>query len=309
MPKSVPLRAIATTRSSRARRGAASRASLQAGITRLRKKWSLPLQNRTTSATSRRRRARASISVGHQLADQHQGAGPVAVVALVAHLQHLGDDRADVDRPRALDAAAHGLLQQRPEHGGHPAQPVDHLGPVGAVPQHLAQPLVERAERACRRAPGRAARTPTWTARRPRPSARPRRGGGRAPARSPSPAASSGAPPPRGRRRGPRTSSRRSARRAAARTRGPSRSAGRRAGTARLAGPAPRGAGRRRPARRRRRASGRARRRSPSARRGSASTAPSVAPAVPAPAAGASPRGAPDRLRAQRVGEQVDARR
>ena len=37
--------------------------------------------------------------------------------------------------------------EQRPQHVGHPAQPLEHLGSVGAVPQHLAEPLVERAER------------------------------------------------------------------------------------------------------------------------------------------------------------------
>ena len=40
---------------------------------------------------------------------------------------------------------AHRRLQQRAEHVGHPAQPLDHLGPVGAVAQHLAEALVQRA--------------------------------------------------------------------------------------------------------------------------------------------------------------------
>jgi hypothetical protein len=47
--------------------------------------------------------------VGQQLAQQHERAGAVAVVALVAHLQHLGDDRGDVHRP----VAAHCLAEQR----------------------------------------------------------------------------------------------------------------------------------------------------------------------------------------------------
>ena len=47
-------------------------------------------------------------------------------------------------------AGADRLLQQRAEHRRHPAQPLDHLGAVGAVAQHLAEALVQRA-------PGRAA--------------------------------------------------------------------------------------------------------------------------------------------------------
>ena len=45
-----------------------------------------------------------------QVAQQHEGAGPVAVVALVAHLHHLADERPDVDRPdrRAAPAARAG---------------------------------------------------------------------------------------------------------------------------------------------------------------------------------------------------------
>ena len=47
------------------------------------------------------------------LAQHHQRAGPVAVVPLVAHLQHLGDDRLDVD---AVRCRADRLLQHRAEH-------------------------------------------------------------------------------------------------------------------------------------------------------------------------------------------------
>ncbi len=76
-----------------------------------------------------------------EVAQHHQRAGPVAVVGLVAHLQHLGEDAGDVDAARG----AHRLLQQRREHVAHPAQPLDDVGGVGAVAQHLAEPLVERA--------------------------------------------------------------------------------------------------------------------------------------------------------------------
>ena len=140
MPKSVPLRAIATTIVEPSMPRAASSASLQAGIARLRKKWSLPPMNRSASATS----AASMPLVDHrrrQVAQQHQGAGAVAVVGLVAHLQHLGEDAGDVDRA----GRPHRGPQQRAEDVGHPAQPGDHLGRVGAVPQHLAEALVERA--------------------------------------------------------------------------------------------------------------------------------------------------------------------
>ena len=52
MPKSVPLRAIATTIVEPGTSRPASSASLQAGMARLRKKWSLPPTKRSTSATS-----------------------------------------------------------------------------------------------------------------------------------------------------------------------------------------------------------------------------------------------------------------
>ena len=120
---------------------AASSASLHAGIARLRKKWSLP----PTKVQGRRdlgRRGAGGDHRGREVAQQHQRAGPVAVVGLVAHLQHLGEDPGHVDGPGGAD----GVAEQRAEHVAHPAQPVEDLGPVGAVPQHLAEPLVQRAE-------------------------------------------------------------------------------------------------------------------------------------------------------------------
>ncbi len=89
MPKSVPLRAIATTSDEPGTSRAASQASLQAGMPRLRKKWSLPPTKRAASATSDGGRAGVD-QVGQQLAQEHQRPGAVAVVPLVAHLQHLG---------------------------------------------------------------------------------------------------------------------------------------------------------------------------------------------------------------------------
>ena len=84
---------------------------------------------------------------GREVAQQHQGAGAVAVVGLVAHLQHLGEDAGHVDGAGLGDDGAGGGLQQRAEHVAHPAQPGEHLGAVGAVAQHLAEPLVEGAVR------------------------------------------------------------------------------------------------------------------------------------------------------------------
>ncbi len=90
---------------------AARVASLQAGITRLRKKWSLPPTNRTAAATSAASAPELDDG-GQHLAQEHQRPGAVAVVALVAHLHHLADDRGDVDRAerraRRSAAAARG---------------------------------------------------------------------------------------------------------------------------------------------------------------------------------------------------------
>ena len=79
-----------------------------------------------------------------QLAQRHERAGAVAVVPLVAHLQHLGEDPLDVDRVVArVDRSPHRLRQDRPEHVAHPAQALLHLVVEGAHPQHLAEALVE----------------------------------------------------------------------------------------------------------------------------------------------------------------------
>ena len=90
----------------------------------------------------RRRRRTAGDQRRAEVAQQHQGAGPVAVVGLVAHLQHLAEDRGHVDR---LARPARPRCSSGPEHVAHPAQPLEHLGAVGAVAQDLAEPLVEGA--------------------------------------------------------------------------------------------------------------------------------------------------------------------
>ena len=140
MPKSVPLRAIATTMREPGMSRAASAAALPAGIDRLRKKWSLPEMNANTSA-ARADRLGGLEQVRGDLAQQQRGRRTVAVVALVAHLQRLRDEHRHVDR--AVPAQRPG--QRGREHPLHPAQPVDDLGRVGAEAQHLAEPLVQRA--------------------------------------------------------------------------------------------------------------------------------------------------------------------
>ena len=151
MPKSVPLRAIATTSVEPGMSRAASSASLQAGIAEVEEEVVVAADEPQRLGDVGGVGAATSISAGQQVAQEHQRAGPVAVVALVAHLQHLGEDRRDVDRAgrRAPRCCSSG-----PEHVGHPAQPVEHLGAVGAVAQHLAEALVERAAGACRRCAG-----------------------------------------------------------------------------------------------------------------------------------------------------------
>ena len=141
MPKSVPLRAIVTTSVEPGTSRAASVASLPAGMPRLRKKWSLPPTNRATSAMSDDG-ASTPTSAGRMLAQEHQRAGAVAVVPLVAHLQHLGDDRLDVDRPGCARTAC---CSTGPSTAAIQRSRLDHLGAVGAVAQHLAEALVERA--------------------------------------------------------------------------------------------------------------------------------------------------------------------
>ena len=168
---------------------------------------------------------------GQQLAQQHERAGAVAVVPLVAHLQHLGDDRADVDRAGRADR----LRQDRAEHPGHPAQPLDDLGAVGAVAQHLAQALVERAPRLVAVHVVAQRVDPHRRADDTRPSVRPRRGGGTARGRTRLRRGASR--PPRRCRPAPRRAPPRSGRRASGPTRAPTRAAGRRAGRCPARGP------------------------------------------------------------------------
>ena len=74
-----------------------------------------------------------------QLPEQQGGARLIPVVALVAHLEDLGDHGLDVDLPDPL----HGCPQHRIQAGSQPVQPVDDLLVAGAEAQHLAQALVK----------------------------------------------------------------------------------------------------------------------------------------------------------------------
>jgi kynurenine formamidase len=99
---------------------AVSAVLLAAGITRLRKKWSLPATNRAAAATSGAGRSTSS-SAG------------------------LRDHGLQVDR---LVEPSERSSEDVRQHGGHPPQPVLDLPVERAVAQDLAQALVERAVRA-----------------------------------------------------------------------------------------------------------------------------------------------------------------
>ena len=79
--------------------------------------------------------------------DEERRGGAVAVVALVAHLHRLTDERAQVDAAETT----HRLAERRAEDVPEPAQPLEDLGSVGAVAQDLAEALVQRGVRAVAR--------------------------------------------------------------------------------------------------------------------------------------------------------------
>ncbi len=79
---------------------------------------------------------------------EQRGRGDVAVVGLVAHLERLAGQAAQVDRSTLADRDREG----RSDHLGEPAQPLEDRGVVGAEPEDLAESLVERRVGAC---PGR----------------------------------------------------------------------------------------------------------------------------------------------------------
>ena len=194
---------------------AASSASLQAGIARLRKKWSLPPTNRSASETSSAEkpevtiageRSRRSISVPARL--RLCASSPICSIWVRIPVTSTGPATAD------------GGLQQRAENVAQPAQPGEHVGPVGAVAEHLAEPLVERAERTP--AAGGVLEDPQPHRRRDHPGHRPDRGAVVARLERDRRCRPRTAPRrPRGRRRAPPARRPPSARPAAARTPGP----------------------------------------------------------------------------------------
>ncbi|MEZ4558228.1 MAG: hypothetical protein R2854_17630 [Caldilineaceae bacterium] len=80
--------------------------------------------------------------VGRQFGRVEDGAGLVAIVPLVAHVERLGQQRADV-QPAGRDD---GVAQHRRHDLVHPAQPRLHVFLVRTVAQHLAVAFVEIAE-------------------------------------------------------------------------------------------------------------------------------------------------------------------
>ena len=76
--------------------------------------------------------------------DQQRSARVVAVVALVAHVQRLGQHQTKIDFTDDL----HRVAQHRAEHVAHPVQAVNHALVVGAHAQDLRHLLAEVGERA-----------------------------------------------------------------------------------------------------------------------------------------------------------------
>ena len=135
-PKLTPLRAIAVTIELPGTPAAASHIALHAAIERLRKKWSLPAM-KAERAVAAARRVAVRAAAGGEALEQQRGRGGVAVVNLVAHVQRLRHQRLEL----RIGQPAHGELHGGEELAGHPAQPVDDLGGVGAEAQHLARAL------------------------------------------------------------------------------------------------------------------------------------------------------------------------
>ena len=74
--------------------------------------------------------------------EEDDGARLVAIVALIAHMQGLGQQGLDVHAAHQLD----GLLQHGRHHLVHPVQAIHHFLVISAVAQHLAVALVHIAE-------------------------------------------------------------------------------------------------------------------------------------------------------------------
>ena len=109
MPTSVPLREISDTTLEPAQSAVASDAHLAAAIVRFRKKWWLPARNRAASSPPIDRERRREVA-------EQQVAGRLAAhVQLVAHVQPLGGEPEDVDRPavRRASAASRGPRSSR----------------------------------------------------------------------------------------------------------------------------------------------------------------------------------------------------
>ena len=120
----------------------------------------------------------SAANAGAQVAHQQVAGRLAAHVQLVAHVQPLGGEPEDVDRPAVVEQPR----QRRPELVAEEAQPLDRLVVADAEPQRAARALVERRERAHVRRPRRP--RPASTASRRRSSGRRGRARCRARARS-----------------------------------------------------------------------------------------------------------------------------
>ena len=183
MPNSVPLRDITVTIVEPGTSRAASSASFAVGMPRLRKKCSLPPMNLSTAAMSDDGASTATIDGDSSRSAMSEPARlrlcPSSPICSIWASDRLDVERVVRSRPRTA-AASTGPSTSRIQRSRS-----THLVVEGAHPQHLAQALVEVAERLRRRGPGRTGTTSTSTGWSRRPSGRPCGGGGRGRASTP----------------------------------------------------------------------------------------------------------------------------
>jgi hypothetical protein len=91
-----------------------------------------------------RLRHRALQRGGHQLLQQQARCRRIAVVAFIAHVQRLCDERLQLER----SVRGQHFTQRWREHLSHPAQALQHFVSMCAEAQHLAESFVETGKRA-----------------------------------------------------------------------------------------------------------------------------------------------------------------
>ena len=72
--------------------------------------------------------------------DQQRAGRPVTVVALVAHVHRLGNERSQIDPIRH---AAQGRAERRAQDAPHPVQALEHVWPESAVAQNAPEAFVQ----------------------------------------------------------------------------------------------------------------------------------------------------------------------